>query len=143
MNHQPILFPVLALLAWTMIIMVWMMIARVSAFRRAGIRGGDVAPGTRGDDLDGRIDPVAQWKAHNYTHLLEQPTAFYALCLLIVVGGLGTHWSSALAWGYVAVRVAHSLLQASVNIVRYRAMLFVLSSSCLLALTILTVAKAL
>jgi hypothetical protein len=41
-----------------------------------------------------------------------------------------------LAWGYVLFRVLHSLVQATVNVIRYRFACFLLSSICLVALTV-------
>lgn len=139
-SSHPILVPVLALLAWTMVIMIWMAASRLRAFKKAGIVPGSLPPGTRGSDL--ALDPNAQWKAHNYNHLLEQPTAFYALCLTIALIGPASPASCLIAWAYVALRIAHSLVQTTVNIVRFRAMLFGLSSLCLLALTLLTLWRA-
>ncbi|MEO7365047.1 MAG: MAPEG family protein, partial [Sphingomicrobium sp.] len=89
----------------------------------------------RGVDLDGRIDPKAQWKSHNYNHLMEQPTLFYAIAVtlaLMEMGGGINYW---LAWGYVAFRVIHSIVQCTVNIVAIRFPLFALASLCLLGLT--------
>lgn len=80
-SNHPILVPVLALVAWTMIVMIWMMATRVGAFKEAGIGPKDLPPGTRGPDLESRLGPAARWKADNYNHLLEQPAIFYALCL--------------------------------------------------------------
>ena len=47
-------------------------------------------------------------------------------------GGGINYW---LAWGYVGLRVLHSLVQGTVNVVRYRLTLFGLASLCLLGLT--------
>jgi hypothetical protein len=142
MGSHSILAPVLALIGWTMAVMVWMMATRLIAFERAGITPGSLPPGTRGPDLDSRLDPHAQWKSHNYNHLVEQPTVFYALCLTIAATGLQTGASVPIAWAYVGLRVAHSIVQSTVNIVRYRAMLFVLSSLLLLILTVVTLCTA-
>src|SRR3546814_14019035 len=59
-------------------------------------------PGGRGGDLEGVLPPVTNWKSHNYTHLLEQPTLFYAVILILhAVGGYPAYivW---IAWTYVA-----------------------------------------
>ena len=136
MEPSPILAPVVALVAWSLIMMIWLYAARFPAMRRKGISlKGRV--GSKGGDLDGVVDPQAQWKAHNYNHLLEQPTLFYAICLVHALTGGGeiaiNVW---LAWAYVALRVAHSLVQATVNVVRWRFYLFIAASLCLLGLTV-------
>jgi hypothetical protein len=41
-----------------------------------------------------------------------------------------------LAWTYVAFRIAHSLVQATVNVVRYRFLLFTGASLALIGLTV-------
>ena len=142
-HAHPILAPMLALIAWTMIIMIWMMAERARAFGKAGIALGELPAGTRGPDFEPRLDPHAQWKAHNYNHLLEQPTVFYALCLALALMGSEAPVICVIAWVYIGLRIAHSLIQTTVNIVLYRGALFALSSLCLLALTVLTIWNAL
>ena len=78
----------------------------------------------------------AQWKAHNYNHLNEQPTLFYAVCLVIAFVGAGGGLNAALAWAYVALRIVHSVWQAAVNRVAIRFALFALSTLCLTGLTL-------
>ena len=80
MHYSPILGPVVALVAWTLVMMIWMYAVRFPALARKGISlKGRV--GSKGGDLDGVVEPEVQWKAHNYNHLLEQPTLFYAIAL--------------------------------------------------------------
>jgi hypothetical protein len=135
MNHSPLLGPIVALVAWTIIVMIWMTIARMAEFRRLGINFGNIPNGARGVDLDGRADPKAQWKSHNYNHLMEQPTIFYAIVLALVLMGFDAPINVWLAWGYVGFRVLHSLIQCTTNIVRFRLPLFGLATLCLIGLT--------
>src|SRR5690242_3893723 len=116
MSH-PMLRPVIALIAWTMVVLAWMTAARSTAFRRKQLEIGKLPRGTHGPDLDALLDANAQWKAHNYNHLLEQPTVFYPLCLVLAALGAETTAPCALAWAYVVLRVCHSLVQATLNIV--------------------------
>lgn len=130
-----ILKPVAVLIAWTLVMFVWMIAARVPAMKRAGIdimkaRGGK--PGA----LDGVIEEQAQWPAHNYIHLMEQPTIFYGVALLLAVVGMGNGVNATLACIYVGLRIIHSLLQATVNIIRYRFLLFLLSTIALAGMSI-------
>ena len=120
---DPILWPVLVLAAWTQIMFGWLAAARGAAAKRARIdllatRGG------RGADLEGRVPARANWPAHNYAHLHEQPTVFYAVALVLAVAKLGDGAALILAWAYVGFRIAHSLYQATTNIVRWRFLLF-------------------
>ena len=130
-----ILKPVAVLIAWSLVMLVWMVMARLPAMKKAGI---DInkAVGGRPGALDGVVDEKAQWPAHNYIHLMEQPTLFYAVALLLAVAGMGNGLNATIAWGYVGLRIAHSLLQATVNIIRFRFLLFALSSLCLMALSL-------
>jgi len=136
MDYSPILAPVVALVAWTLLIMLWMLVARLGEFRRLGVTLGTIPNGARGLDLEGRAEPTAQWKSHNYNHLMEQPTIFYAIALSLVLMGAGGGINLWLAWGYVGLRVVHSLIQCTVNIVRFRLPVFMLATLCLVGLTI-------
>jgi hypothetical protein len=134
MHPSPLLGPVVALVAWSILMFIWMYVARLREMRRAGISlKGRV--GTRGGALEGVIPDQANWKAHNYNHLMEQPTIFYAIVLALVLMGFDHPINVYLAWGYVAFRVLHSLVQATVNVVTYRFALFILATLCLLGLT--------
>ena len=137
MNYSPILAPVVALVAWTLIVMLWMMAARGGAFRRLGVTLDNIPHGARGVDLDSRPEATsAQWKSHNYNHLMEQPTIFYAIALALALMDFGGGLNYWLAWGYVGLRIVHSLVQCTTNIVRYRLPLFLLASLCLMGMTL-------
>ena len=132
MHISPLLAPVVALVAWSLVMYVWLYVARIGAMRRAGIS----AKGTRGTrGFDGIIPDEANWPAHNYAHLMEQPTIFYAIVLALVLMGFDHPINVYLAWAYVGLRVVHSLIQATVNIVIPRFLVFTLSSLCLIGLT--------
>jgi hypothetical protein len=134
MHHSPLLGPIVALVAWTLVMYIWMYIARLTAMKCAGIslKG---RKGTRGGALEGVIPDEANWKAHNYNHLMEQPTIFYAIVIALILMGFDHPINVYLAWTYVGLRVVHSLIQATVNVVAYRFLVFMLSSLCLIGLT--------
>jgi hypothetical protein len=133
--HSPILGPVVALVAWSLVVLLWMVATRLPALKSAGIDLGKARGGKPGG-LDGVLPDETQWKAHNYIHLMEQPTLFYAICLTLAVVGAGSGLNLTLAWAYVALRVVHSLIQGTRNVIRYRFLAFALSSLCLMALTV-------
>ena len=112
------LAPVVALVAWTLVMQIWMYATRFPAMRRKGISEG--RRGGKGTQLDGVLEDEVQWKAHNYNHLLEQPTLFYAIAISLALLGGGATSSTSLAWAYVGLRVLHSLIQATTNVVRWR-----------------------
>ena len=132
--HTPILAPVVALVAWSLIVLIWMLLTRLPALRAAGISLSK-ARGGRPGQLDGVVPDSAQWVAHNYNHLMEQPTLFYAICISLSVMEAGGGLNLQLAWAYVVLRVLHSLVQGTANVIKYRLALFLLSSAVLAALT--------
>ena len=136
MTYSPILIPVVALVAWTLLVMLWMLVTRMGEFRRMGVNFSNIPDGSRGADLEGRADAKAQWKSHNYNHLMEQPTIFYAVAITLALMDFGGGLNYWLAWGYVGLRVVHSLIQCTVNVVRYRLLVFSLATACLVGLTV-------
>jgi hypothetical protein len=132
--HSPLIAPIVALVAWSLVMYIWMYAARLTAMKRAGIslKG---RRGTRGGALEGVIPDEANWKAHNYAHLMEQPTIFYAIVIALILMGFDHPINVYLAWAYVGLRVVHSLIQATVNVVAYRFLVFTLASLCLIGLT--------
>lgn len=142
MNHDSIpaiLGPVVALAAWTMVMWIWMYATRIPAMNRAGIDGVNMVGSTGRslrDDLVAKGETRASWVADNYNHLHEAPTVFYAICLVLAMIGQGDNLNATIAWAYVGLRVAHSLLQVLSNRVVIRFGLFALSSLALIALVL-------
>ena len=135
METNAILGPVAALALWSMVIWVWMYATRLPAMRRAKIDVAKIVGGT-GQNLETVLPPEVQWKAHNYNHLMEQPTIFYAVALALAIGGMGGGLNAQLAWAYVGLRIIHSLIQVTVNRVLWRFGVFALASLALLALCV-------
>ncbi len=133
--HSEILRPMVALIAWTLVMLVWMVATRLPAMKAAGISLGKLV-GSKPADADRGLPPQVQWIAHNHNHLMEQPTLFYAICTVIALSGTGDGVNAAIAWVYVGLRVAHSLVQATVNRVGPRFMLYLASTVALAALTL-------
>lgn len=133
MENNAILGPVATLALWSMIMWVWLYATRIPAMQRTKIDMAKLVGGT-GKRLDDVLPPEVQWKAHNYNHLMEQPTVFYAVALALAIGGLGGGLNAQIAWAYVALRILHSLIQVTVNRVLWRFAVFVLGSLALLAL---------
>jgi hypothetical protein len=135
LGAHAILAPVVALVAWSLFMMAWMYAVRFPAMRRKGISlKGRV--GSKTGALDGVVEDHVNWKAHNYNHLMEQPTLFYAIALTLALLGHGGGINLTLAWGYVLFRICHSIVQATVNVVTIRLLFFALASFCLLGLTV-------
>ena len=134
MHHPAILLPVVALVAWTLVMWAWMYVTRIPAIRKAGLTLDGNLP--RGEQM-ASLPPRVRWKADNYNHLMEQPTLFYAIAIVLAVVAPADALALRLAWIYVGLRVAHSLVQALVNKIEVRFSLFFLSSLALIAMTVI------
>ncbi|KGD63807.1 hypothetical protein Y5S_03014 [Alcanivorax nanhaiticus] len=129
----PILAPLVVLVAWSMVMWLWMYLTRLPAMKAANMKPDPQAPsGQQMNTLPAQV----RWKADNYNHLMEQPTVFYAIVLALALLGQGDGINLTLAWAYVGIRIVHSLLQALVNKIEVRFVLFFLSSLALIGLTI-------
>jgi hypothetical protein len=133
MIGMDILQPVVALLAWTMVMWVWMYATRIPAMLKAGLDAKGMV-GTTGASLRAQLPDNVSWKADNYNHLHEAPTLFYAVAIVLAIIGQGDGFNTILAWAYVILRVLHSVVQATFNKVVVRFTLFALSSLVLMAL---------
>ena len=132
----PMLGPVIALAVWTGVMWAWMYVTRIPAIMKARMRLDPNAP--RGEQM-AQLPPRVRWKADNYNHLMAQPTVFFAVALALAILGVSSPLAMGLAWTYVVLRIVHSLWQAAVNRIPVRFTLFLLSTLCLLALSLLAV----
>jgi hypothetical protein len=135
MIGMDILQPVIALAAWTMVMWLWMYATRIPAMNKARLSDEELSTLTP-SKFDAVLPAHVQWKAYNYNHLHEAPTVFYAVAIVLAIIGQGDGFNAWLAWAYVALRVIHSLVQATVNKVMVRFAVFVLSSLVLIALIV-------
>ena len=131
LTAEPILLPVVCLVIWTLIQLGWMVMVRLPAIAAANL--GPTA-GESTAELAGQLPKEVQWKADNYNHLLEQPTAFYACALALALAGAGDGLNLMLAWGYVGLRVVHSIVHSTSNKVMVRFSLFALGTLILLVM---------
>jgi len=129
------LAPAAVLVLWSLIMLAWMALTRFPALSKLGVNVANAEPGVRGVDSEDQLPPSVNWKSHNYTHLMEQPTIFYPTVVILAMTG-ASGLDVLLAWIYVAVRIIHSLWQATVNRVTVRFSLFLLATFSLLALAI-------
>ena len=132
------LTPVLVLVAWTFVMWLWMYATRLPAMKKAGIDPQEAAhPGSVAHRIPSRVRSVAD----NYNHLHEQPTIFYALMFFAAMTGGPDGFALRLAWIYVVLRVAHSLVQATVNKVLVRFLVFSAGTIVLLVFTVRELAR--
>jgi len=131
--HSPIFAPIIALVLWTFVMCVWLYATRIPALSRHSVVYDRAKPN---EAFIAQLPTRVRWKSDNYNNLFEQPTLFYAVAIVLALSNAGDAVNLGLAWAYVAVRVAHSLVHALVNVVMVRFALFALGSAVLLALTV-------
>jgi hypothetical protein len=131
--HASLLSSVVGLVMWTHVMWLWMYATRLPAILSARMKMDPNAP--RGEQM-AQLPPRVRWKADNYNHLMEQPTLFYAVALVLALVSRDPAVDGAVAWTYVGIRVVHSFVQALINLIELRFALFVLSSLVLMALTV-------
>jgi hypothetical protein len=135
MDEHGLIAPVVALVLWSLVVWIWLYATRIPAMQKAKVDPQSVKiAGSLGDRVPAGVRQVAD----NYNHLMEQPTIFYAAGLAAQLAGQADPLNVQLAWAYVALRVVHSLVQCTVNIVLLRFLIFVLSTIALAALAIRT-----
>ncbi|WP_372798044.1 MAPEG family protein [Litorivivens sp.] len=132
MENSPILGSVIVLVAWSLVMWIWMYATRIPAIAAAKM---ELDPNAPNGQQMAQLPPKVRWKADNYNHLMEQPTIFYALAITLAVLGEGEGANAMLAWTYVGLRIVHSLVQVLVNKIEVRFTLFSLSTLPLFALT--------
>jgi len=128
-----ILAPVVALVLWSLVMWLWLYVTRIPAMLRGRVK---LDPTLPSDQMLGGLPPRVRWKADNYNHLMEQPTLFYATALVLAVAGAGEGLNAWIAWAYVGLRILHSLVQATVNVIVLRFAVFMAASLVLAALAV-------
>jgi hypothetical protein len=132
MYEHGMIAPAVALMAWSFVVLIWLYVTRIPAMRRAKI---DPNKATKAEME--ALPASARNVADNYNHLMEQPTLFYAVCFALQFLGQGEHpINIGIAWTYVVLRVVHSLVQGTINLVTLRFFIFMLASLALGALIV-------
>src|SRR6202521_2098785 len=131
--HSALLAPIIALVLWSFLMCAWLYATRIPAIRKLGIV---YDPHRPNEAFHAQLPAQVRWKADNYNNLMEQPTLFYAIALTLALLDAGTGLNVLLAWLYVGLRVAHSLVHALINVVMLRFAVFIAASIVLLLLSL-------
>ncbi len=131
--NRTLLAPVITLVLWTLIMCAWLYATRIPAIRRNKV---PLSPHQTKDAFNSQLPAEVRWKADNYNHLMEQPTIFYAVVLALAIAGGDSALHLSLAWLYVGLRIVHSVIQATVNVIMLRFAVFILATVVLAALTV-------
>ena len=132
MEPTAILQPVIVLGLWTGVMMLWMYATRIPAVGNADIPDDQMGHPVGMQLLPSEVRRIAD----NYNHLFVQPTLFYAVAIAIALLGHGDATAVTCAWTFVILRVVHSLVQSTVNVVLLRFSIFVLSWVVLLIMMV-------
>jgi hypothetical protein len=130
---SPILAPLIALVLWSFVMWAWLYATRIPAIVAKKIVFDPYRPTA---EFHAQIPAQVRWKADNYNNLMEQPTLFYAVALTLAFAGAGAGLNTDLAWLYVVLRVAHSFVQATINLIMPRFAIFMAASVVLLILSL-------
>lgn len=133
MQHIAILYPVLALALWTLVVLTLVPVARIRAARRGQVKAGDFRYGESAS-----VPPKVSLPNRNYMNLLELPVLFYVVCLVEFAAGVVSPIAVALAWGFVGLRVVHSVIHLTYNNVLHRLAAFALGNVILAVLLVRT-----
>jgi hypothetical protein len=131
--HSPLFAPVIALVLWSLVMCAWLYATRIPAVRRDRIA---YDPRRPAEEFHIQLPAEVRWKADNYNNLMEQPTLFYAVTLTLAMLGADAALNIGLAWLYVALRIAHSVVQATVNIIMPRFAIFMAATVVLLVMSV-------
>ena len=132
MKHSTLFAPLIALVLWSFVMWVWLYATRIPAIIRGKIAYDPYRPN---EEFIAKMPARVRWKADNYNNLMEQPPIFYAVTLTLALLGDDGFLSASLAWAYVGLRIAHSLVHALINWVLLRFALFAAASVVLFAMT--------
>jgi hypothetical protein len=124
MEASAMLQPVFVVGLLTIGMALWMLATRIPAMNRLGIDAQQAQDTSKLADL---LPHEIMRVSNNYNHLFEQPTLFYAVAISIAVLGLTDSLSVLCAWAYAILRIVHSIVQATLDIVMIRFALFLLS----------------
>lgn len=132
-DRHLILWPMAALAALTFFVLLVMPFSRVLAVVAGKAKPNDFKYG-EAETVPERTRLVNR----NYMNLLELPVLFYAVCLIIFSDDVVTRLGLWLAWAFVGLRAAHTVLHLTANIVLVRLALFAAAATTLLALWVTT-----
>jgi len=132
MGNFDMIRPICALAAWTFLVLLLIPFVRVRSVRRREISPNDFKFGE-----SQAVPPNVSIPNRNYMNLLELPMLFYVVCLILYVTAGATRVAVFVAWAYVALRVAHSLIHLTYNHVLHRLSAFTLSNVALVSLWVM------
>jgi len=124
MNQSLIIQPILAMIFLTIGVWIFMYSRRMPYIIANKI---DSASVNTPELLNARLPKELSYSSNNLKNLFEVPVIFYVLCLLMLITQKADTVFLYAAWAYVALRVVHSVIQCTSNIVERRFAVYLLS----------------
>ena len=115
-----LVYPVLAQVLLTFVLILWNGKMRISAVRSKRVRMRDIA--LSNDAYPDDLKAVS----NNMHNQFETPILFYVLCGLATYVGATGIGMAILAWAYIAARVAHTAVHTTTNHVPHRLGMFLI-----------------
>ena len=123
MIKTQIFLPCVALVVLTAIVWIRLYVDRIGEMRARRIRPQALASAR---EVTQTLQNLKS--ADNFRNLFEVPVLFYVLCISLTVTQLVTPLDIWGAWGFVALRAAHSLIHLTYNRVMHRARVYLAST---------------
>ena len=123
MSFNPILLPLLAMVFLTFVVWIYLYALRIPEIKRLGIDP---------DELQDRAEShklltVSGAASNNLKNLFEIPILFYLAAMIAMLLLIQDDMLVLLAWGFVILRVVHSMIHCSYNRVMHRFFAYLIS----------------
>ena len=125
MPGEAIFGPFFGMLLLTFVVWVYLYVRRLAFIKANNIDAQQLTTPVRGEQI---IPEEVSYPSYNFRNLFELPVVFYALCLyLYVTHGVDEVYVIA-AWGFFGLRLLHSLIHSTKNIVMLRFIAYMASA---------------
>lgn len=125
MPGEAIFGPFFSMLLLTFVVWVYLYVRRLAFIKANNIDAQQLTTPVRGEQI---IPEEVSYPSYNFRNLFELPVVFYALCLyLYVTHGVDEVYVIA-AWGFFGLRLLHSLIHSTKNIVMLRFIAYMASA---------------
>ena len=131
-----ILYPLFGMIALSCLVLILLYASRFYLIAKVVKSGGELHRAKHSDESRPSLPGFFRNVTDNYNHIFEQPTLFYAAVVYIYLMNHADPTHVALAWGYVAARAIHSMVQITINHVPTRIVFFIVSGFCLASMII-------
>jgi hypothetical protein len=129
MNQSLIFWPVMALVAWTFLVLVQVPIRRFLALFAGRVTAADFNYGE-----SSQVPADVALPNRVFMNLVEVPVLFYTICLIFFVTNSVDLLVVETAWFYFSLRIVHSVIYLSYNHVIHRFAVFAISNLVVLAM---------